>query len=134
MVGDTEDLANQKLTNGHQESWYCQCTACTTIQNKGCEHPSDCMKLANDLIETLPPKWNPTRLSNTAPSQTENEMSEWIPFSPLLPATETVKDIFHVFTEEDLSNKTVTNKKLEHGPNTMVATNGSTLSIGTTSA
>ncbi|KAF8236736.1 hypothetical protein L208DRAFT_1019235, partial [Tricholoma matsutake] len=61
-VGNAEDLAHHKIMNGHHESWYCDCAACTTIQNTGCEHPSDCIKLANDLIETLPPKWNPTRL------------------------------------------------------------------------
>ena len=30
-VGDIADLANQQLTDGHRESWYCECDACTII-------------------------------------------------------------------------------------------------------
>jgi hypothetical protein len=133
-VGNTEDLADHKLMNGHHKSWYCDCAACTTIRNTGCEHPSDCIKLANGLIETLPPKWNPTSLTNLAPNHTDNDSDEWIPFSPSLMTAETIKDIFRVFMEGDPSNEIIMNMEPEHGPSTCVATDGSTLGTGTTSA
>ena len=30
-VGDAQNFASNRLTNGHYESWYCRCIACITI-------------------------------------------------------------------------------------------------------
>jgi hypothetical protein len=76
-VGDAEDFASLKLTNGHCESWYCSCAACITIQNTGCESPSDCIQLANNLIETLPTKWNLAGLSDMTPWSQPYKQWRW---------------------------------------------------------
>ncbi|KAF8223050.1 hypothetical protein L208DRAFT_1173653, partial [Tricholoma matsutake] len=97
-VGDMEILAKSRLADGHQESWYCRCEPCTILQETGCEHPSACIKLANDLLETIPEKWNPMKLPNTA-NAAENQPDEWTTFSPSLVTARTIRDLFRIFTE-----------------------------------
>jgi hypothetical protein len=103
-------------------------------KHSGCESPSDCIRLANDLIETLPQKWNPAGLSDMTPNPANDEDDEWKPFLPSLMTAESVRDIFRVFTEGALPNEAIMNTEPEQGPSTIVATDGSTLNIGTTSA
>ncbi|KAF8236437.1 hypothetical protein L208DRAFT_1390951 [Tricholoma matsutake] len=119
-VSDTGKLANYQNTDGHQESWYCRCNACTTIWNTSCGHPLDCIKLAKNLLETLPPKWNPANIPHINPNAPENEPNEWVAFPPSLITATTIKDIFRL--------------SLHRRPSIMVATDRSTFDTGTTTA
>ena len=134
MVGNAEDFAKNKLTNGHCESWYCRCMACITIHSSGCECPSECIKLAGDLLETLPPRWNPGKLPTILTDGTNNTQEGWICFSPAPITAEMTKDIFRIFTKNELQHKAIANIKPEHGPSMMIATDGSAHNVGTTEA
>jgi len=90
------------------------------------------MRLAHKLLETLPPKWNPTKFQDIA-SNNEND-NEWIPFLPSLLTVETTKDLFQIFTEGESRKEAVANYVPEHGPSIIAATDGSTIETGLTNA
>lgn len=113
-ISTAGDTANYRLTNGHQDSWYCRCNACATIRDTG-----------------LPPRWNPAKIPIV--NAPENDTDDWITFLPSLVTAATIKDIFRVFTEGEQHGALV-NTEIEPGPRIMVATDGYTLDTGTTAA
>jgi len=90
------------------------------------------MRLAHELLKTLPPKWNPTKFQDIAPNN-END-NEWIPFLPSLLTAETTKDLFRIFTEGEPRKEAVANYVPEHGPSIIAATDGSAIETGLTNA
>ncbi|THU76664.1 hypothetical protein K435DRAFT_587658, partial [Dendrothele bispora CBS 962.96] len=64
-VGEAEDLAAPLMrVNGvqsqHRFNGHCECRDCTEIRElTDCEHPHHCMLRAEELLDTLPPKWDP---------------------------------------------------------------------------
>ena len=99
-----------------------------------CEHPSDCIRLANKLIETLPPKWNPCEPHNTTLANPDDGTKGWLPFSHTVLTAELVKDIFPIFTEGETSNEILTMTIAKPRQKTFVATDRSTQGVGTTTA
>ncbi|KAJ3748253.1 hypothetical protein EV360DRAFT_56961, partial [Lentinula raphanica] len=48
-------------TPRHSRRRNCRCTACETARHENhCEAPYRCFSKANQLLRTLPEKWNPT--------------------------------------------------------------------------
>ncbi|THU93739.1 hypothetical protein K435DRAFT_669691, partial [Dendrothele bispora CBS 962.96] len=64
-VGEAEGLAAPLIEmNGKQSSHrpnnQCNCRDCTEIREvTNCEHPHFCMVRSQELLDTLPPKWDP---------------------------------------------------------------------------
>jgi hypothetical protein len=94
----------------------------------------NCIRLANKLIETLPPKWNPREPHNTTPANPDDGTEGWLPFSHAALTAESIKDIFRIFMEGETSREILTMTIAEPGQETFVATNRSSQDVGTTTA
>jgi ribonuclease HI len=130
-VEDTIHLA--KLSENfdeekHTHSTECECEACMDIEiTTGCMSPVLCVRLAQLMIKTLPPKWtpsdNPTNNSKIMPTK-ENEAEaerileeedqlapqkeeSWTPFDRELITAKNLTDAFRVFTVGDEHNDAV---------------------------
>ena len=73
------------------------------------------MKLARDLLDTLSPRWKPQRLPTIAVDDNDGTQDGWICFPPALTTAETTKDIFRIFTENELEHETIPNIEPEPG-------------------
>ncbi|THU86863.1 hypothetical protein K435DRAFT_682856 [Dendrothele bispora CBS 962.96] len=142
-VGGAEDLAAALITiegrlNTHTSNDSCKCGGCTELrQNTGCEHPHTCMLLAQELLDTLPEKWDPRaeqpedqeyNLDNL-----QKEKDEEI-FNYHLTTAGNISDIFRVFTDLDHkpTNKAPTRLVKITNPRelSIVATDGSCVDNG----
>jgi ribonuclease HI len=130
-VGDTIHLT--KLSENfdeekHTHSSECECEACMNMETAtGCMSPALCIRLAQLMIKTLPPKWTPrdkpTENSIIMPTE-ENEAEaartleeegqvdpqkeeSWTPFDRELITAKNITDAFRVFTEGDEHNDAI---------------------------
>ncbi|KAJ3709506.1 hypothetical protein DFJ43DRAFT_1135264 [Lentinula guzmanii] len=99
-VGDTEKLARMKGTPRHNNRRDCRCTSCTELRSSAkCKAPNRCINRANQLLETLPQKWNPC---NRLPEDFEPHES-WHPGAE---KERTLSDAFRIFTDGRKCNTT----------------------------
>ncbi|THU98758.1 hypothetical protein K435DRAFT_617370, partial [Dendrothele bispora CBS 962.96] len=136
-VGEAEDLAAPLIrVNGiqlqHRFNGQCECRDCIEIQElTECEHPHHCMLRAQELLDTLPPKWDPRaeqpadyegNFTNFSVSQEENI------FDYRLTTAGDLSDLFRVFTDKD---HTPANETFVcNGELITVATDGSCINNG----
>ncbi|KAJ3978958.1 hypothetical protein F5890DRAFT_1422050 [Lentinula detonsa] len=59
-VGNMEHEAKKIHTIRHSRRRNCRCTECATARTLNCKSPYKCFSRANEIMKTLPPKWNPT--------------------------------------------------------------------------
>ncbi|THV02272.1 hypothetical protein K435DRAFT_653642, partial [Dendrothele bispora CBS 962.96] len=146
-VGEAEDLAAILVTvegrpNPHENNNHCRCSDCTNLREKmGCNHPNLCMLRAQDLLDTLPTKWDPHAEQpgdnepslTSLPSQKDEEI-----FDYRLSTSGNLSDIFRIFT--DPSHKPVNEvpirlfKVRNQIQQVTVATDGSCIDNGQTTA
>ncbi|KAF8059613.1 hypothetical protein FPV67DRAFT_1373029, partial [Lyophyllum atratum] len=99
-VGDAEKWAIRLTDSSHRVDPSCECPSCMQVEEDvGCLHPHDCCEKAKQLLQFLPPKWNPT----TAPNEEtrvpgDSNDSEWIVFQRGLVTSGPLADIFRIFT------------------------------------
>jgi hypothetical protein len=48
----------------HKRRKNCKCAQCKEMRATGCEHPNNCLLKAQEILDTLPRKWNPTLISS----------------------------------------------------------------------
>ncbi|THU75953.1 hypothetical protein K435DRAFT_595190, partial [Dendrothele bispora CBS 962.96] len=106
-VGEAEDMA--LILNGRQSQHKpridCRCGDCTQIKNHTqCDNPHKCILRARQLLDTLPPKWDPRSelpedyIRKPAP---EDFNDQWIPFNNQVTTEGNLSDIFRIFTDKD---------------------------------
>ncbi|THU77988.1 hypothetical protein K435DRAFT_597321, partial [Dendrothele bispora CBS 962.96] len=145
-VGEAEDLAavlpvaiiEGRLVNEHTNNDHCECRDCIELrQSINCEHPHTCMLRAQELLDTLPEKWDPRAeqpedheydLNNLQKERDEEN------FNYHLSTTGNISDIFRIFTDPDHKpiNKVPTRKVVIANPRelSVVATDGSCIDNG----
>jgi len=97
-VGDVERVASSLDDPAHVDNVNCLCEGCVDAgDEKGCENPPACFRRAKQLLDTIPPKWNPR--------------AGWVNNGQSLSSLERgmitaggLQDIFRVFTEGQTSN------------------------------
>ncbi|THU92022.1 hypothetical protein K435DRAFT_672931, partial [Dendrothele bispora CBS 962.96] len=148
-VGEAEDLAAPLIMiNGrqsrHRPNNQCNCRDCTEIRvTTNCDHPHLCMVRAQELLDTLPPKWDP-RVEQ--PEDVETDLTS-IPktreeeiFDYHLTTTGDLSDIFRIFTNKSHTpvNETyvrrVQTDSLDNEILAIAATDGSCIDNGQDSA
>ncbi|KIY46166.1 hypothetical protein FISHEDRAFT_29812, partial [Fistulina hepatica ATCC 64428] len=86
----------------------CACHQCCDARDAlGCKDPNKCFEKAKQVLDTLPPKWDPRASSAgeaemEAQPEGENENNvddSWITFKPCYATGEKVKEIFRIFTD-----------------------------------
>ncbi|KAJ8087270.1 hypothetical protein PM082_006100 [Marasmius tenuissimus] len=102
-TGDALNFAEIKLNEKHRRRDDCECTECTELWRQyGCIAPNGCINRAEELLNTLPPKWDPRE---TLPEDFENEKQQsendedWIMFRKEIVTAKAPKELFRVFTE-----------------------------------
>ncbi|PBK59856.1 hypothetical protein ARMSODRAFT_991040 [Armillaria solidipes] len=128
-TGDAQDIAEFLEDPNHEGSNDCECYICDTFrENIGCETPQKCMKRVNELLDMLPPKWDPRQLQ---PQDFEEETAEedgeehW-KFDKTLTTSGPLANIFRIFTEGDVCNETLDKRNHSAAPTTIrAATDGS---------
>ncbi|KAF5373439.1 hypothetical protein D9615_009490 [Tricholomella constricta] len=143
-VGDTETLANLLDIPEHQDHNECPCPGCADIKTRTrCEHPNECAEKANNLLNTLPPKWDPRRAPDTPPVVQEENMvplpqaeeEEWLTFKNNFANDGSLADIFRIFTSGTTEGALpVTLSQTDEGPILKVATDGSCFNNGSDDA
>ncbi|THU83636.1 hypothetical protein K435DRAFT_601877, partial [Dendrothele bispora CBS 962.96] len=137
-VGDAEDLAAVLPVVIIRGSDYCECQDCTELrQDVKCEHPHSCMLRAQELLDTLPEKWDPRAeqpedheydLDNLQKERDEEN------FNYHLSTTGNISDVFRIFTDPNHKpvNKVPTRKVATTNPRelSVVATDGSCIDNG----
>ncbi|KAG6894098.1 hypothetical protein C0992_007522 [Termitomyces sp. T32_za158] len=107
LVGEAESLARLLDTPGHRPTNECECRECNKVEeDTGCLTPHSCAKRAKELLDTLPPKWDPRRvhpaqISTENPRQRtpgEDEDPDWVPFEGRMVTTGNLAEVFQIFT------------------------------------
>jgi len=79
---------------GHCPSRQCQCASCTDSRaTTACMDPHACFQRARELLDQLPPKWDPR----------QPQPEDWENFNNTLTTKGTLADTFRVFTEGEIS-------------------------------
>ncbi|KAJ3976609.1 hypothetical protein EV361DRAFT_789870, partial [Lentinula raphanica] len=101
-VGDIETQAKKIWTPRHTRRRNCRCNACETARNENhCAAPYRCFSKANELLHTLPEKWNPT--ANLPEDSEPNELHQpetegGITFDHRITTHGSLADAFRIFT------------------------------------
>ncbi|KAK7037502.1 hypothetical protein VNI00_010994 [Paramarasmius palmivorus] len=103
-TGEAEDLAAiPTIAKDHLDTDECECTECNSIESTySCEHPNSCMKKASEMLNTLPPKWDPR---NDQPNDYEYDKAntnldqEWTHLEQRMTSAKEPKDLFRIFAE-----------------------------------
>ncbi|KIY73935.1 hypothetical protein CYLTODRAFT_472864, partial [Cylindrobasidium torrendii FP15055 ss-10] len=109
-VGEAQDLADKRETPNHKPNARCRCQSCREIrQETGCVCPWKCYRRARELIDCLPPKWNPySRIPEDyeyMPEISNEDKEEGIRlFDPRVTAKPGLKNAFRIFTEGPICN------------------------------
>ncbi|KAF5376091.1 hypothetical protein D9615_007753 [Tricholomella constricta] len=136
-VGNAEVIAEMLLDPHHQAHNECECTGCIHMDEiLGCKYPHACATRARDLLNTLPPKWDPrvvpdNLVENRTPDDEHDEDPDWIPFQRCLPTVDSLADVFRVFTEGDTTGALpVLEPPVDSENTTTIATDGSCFNNG----
>ncbi|THU86570.1 hypothetical protein K435DRAFT_613258, partial [Dendrothele bispora CBS 962.96] len=142
-VGEAEDLAAPLIRVNeaqlqHRSNNQCECRDCIEIQEiTDCEHPHHCMLRAQELLDTLPPKWDP-RAEQPADYESSFTSSSGLQgediFDYRLTTAGNLSDLFRVFTDKDHNpiNETFVRRVQPEGNEGLVtvATDGSCIDNG----
>ncbi|KAJ3832003.1 hypothetical protein F5878DRAFT_548785, partial [Lentinula raphanica] len=108
-VGDIETQAQKIRTPRHGRRRNCRCTACETARNEcHCEAPYRCFSKANELLRTLPEKWNPTSdlPEDHEPHELQPpEIEGGITFDHRITVHGSLADAFRIFTQGNTINR-----------------------------
>ncbi|KNZ82218.1 hypothetical protein J132_04178 [Termitomyces sp. J132] len=103
-VGEASELANILLNCGHVESDECECPGCMMLENtKGCLHPHLCVNRVNNMLNTLPSKWDPRaeqpddRINQMCSEHQDEDTSPVVCFNARLATEGSMADLFRIF-------------------------------------
>ncbi|KAJ7161823.1 hypothetical protein C8R43DRAFT_867293, partial [Mycena crocata] len=132
-VRDAERLADILNLVEHIPTDECECDACNeTEENMQCLTPHSCSVKAQELLDTLPPKWDPRAEMPEDYELPPDIDDEWTTFDRRITTFGSIKDVFRVFTEGEICN-TPPDMRLLCEPDLeplYVATDGSCLNNG----
>ncbi|KAF7419665.1 hypothetical protein PC9H_002257 [Pleurotus ostreatus] len=100
-------------------------------EHAGCDNPQACYKKAEELLETLPPKWDPRKIRETQAAEVNEE--DWHKFRTNRVSAMELKDIFRIFTSGEKSLISRDNPVAQGGQIELV-TDGSCKYMNTTEA
>ncbi len=138
-VGDFIAIANATDAAEHRPRADCKCRGCAHLRSEeGCKNPHRCSQRAQDLLSTLPSKWDPrTRQPEDYERRVAEELekealdSELIPFDRRITTHGNLGQAFRIFTEDgQVSNDSVPMQIDENGTETNIATDGSCIRNG----
>lgn len=108
-VQDLEVVIRRSDPN-HRTHHECPCAHCTRDRARRCRNPIKCIKVANELLTCVQPKWNPATSSpnynlNISPEQIpqdigENKGNSLIIFDPIFPSPASIEEGFRVFVTQ----------------------------------
>ncbi|KAF5376294.1 hypothetical protein D9615_008538 [Tricholomella constricta] len=135
-VGDAAQIVLLLEEQTHIRTTNCVCTGCTTQRTTVmCEHPHDCAKKAEALLNTLHEKWDPRRIpmpvEGPPEENPEDGEAEWSPLPDNMLTTGSLANIFRIFTQGEKSTglpRVIT--QVDEGPVLQVATDGSCFDNG----
>jgi ribonuclease HI/exonuclease III len=145
-VSEMNELANQTNEN-HQPRRNCNCNNCTTIRNTAkCKNPHKCQEMAQIIMQTLQPKWNPN--NNTPPNhlnltprrKARNKQAETTGEPILFDPNNSVDQIeegFRIFTKNEDENQDQENRannRPEGNQSITIYTDGSCTNTGQNNA
>ncbi len=139
-VGDLEKLASHLEEDRHTQCGRCSCMACLYARNElSCASPHKCFLKAKQLLDSLPPKWNP---STPLPSEIiipmedeeEDEQGGHASFfQPCLVTRGSLSDAFRIFIDSDECMEVYLHPELEETQprnKVVVYTDGSAMNNG----
>ncbi|KAJ3739259.1 hypothetical protein DFH05DRAFT_1407723, partial [Lentinula detonsa] len=107
-VGNMEHEAKKIHTIRHSRRRNCRCTECATARTLNCKSPYKCFSRANEIMKTLPPKWNPTVGPQNEDRMDQNQaLGEGIKFDYRITTEGTLADAFRIFTEGKTTNELI---------------------------
>ena len=139
-VGDAYTLS-KNANDTHRPRKDCTCPKCTEMKEHHCKNPHKCQKMAQKLINTITPIWNPEEnnpednLDLTPRRKKRNERAEMnnqaITFDPNVKLN-IKQDIFRVFTDPNIIITKTANRPAPTPPNNCITiyTDGSCLNNG----
>ena len=101
-IGQLKEMLDE-TPDEHRRTRFCTCWSCRTKARLGYTHPQRCLEMAEKLIETLAPVWQPTtpqpsaNNNGTAPPRTEESPTHSVLVSTTREATD-LKDSIRIFT------------------------------------
>ncbi|KAK7015250.1 hypothetical protein R3P38DRAFT_2543738, partial [Favolaschia claudopus] len=104
-VGDTRALAYKAGTRRHTNCIDCHCTACQlTRAITGCNHPNQCYHKAQEMINSLEDKWDPSipqpeDLEHLRQPADQGDEEDTVEFDPRVTTRGTLADVFRIFTD-----------------------------------
>ncbi|KAK0443026.1 uncharacterized protein EV420DRAFT_1233574, partial [Desarmillaria tabescens] len=139
LVSEAEEIADLLDDPNHNNSRrgeICQCYICIAMSdNLGCEKPNECMLRAKELLDTLPPKWDPRFMLPKDYEEAPKILEEGYKFDRRVTTTGDQANLFRIFTEGGVCNDL---PDLRIGPsNTAIitaVTDGSCIDNGTANA
>ncbi|KAE9390355.1 hypothetical protein BT96DRAFT_747437, partial [Gymnopus androsaceus JB14] len=93
-------LANVLQEEQHLPWDECECHYCMDVEETvGCKHPHTCFLQAKELLDTLPPKWDP-RSPNVEEVESEpTTHTDWKEIDSRLTTHGALQEAFKIFTE-----------------------------------
>ncbi|KAJ7269120.1 hypothetical protein C8J57DRAFT_976937, partial [Mycena rebaudengoi] len=71
----------------------------------GCMTPHSCFSKAKELLDTLPPKWDPRmQQPEDYEAPPEDDENGWTTFDRRITTTGSIKEAFRIFTEGEVCN------------------------------
>ncbi|OJT14670.1 Transposon TX1 uncharacterized 149 kDa protein [Trametes pubescens] len=135
-VGDCEKMAAHLQITGHQPTQRCTCRNCEDqVVSARCANPHRCFIRAKQLLDALPPKWDPRGVhpedyESEDVAGLERELDATV-FDRTVTTMGTLEDTFRIFTDAEPVCNDRLNTRLEAASMEMtVATDGSCLRNG----
>ncbi|KAF9018688.1 hypothetical protein BDZ89DRAFT_910079, partial [Hymenopellis radicata] len=107
LVGQAEEIASFLDDPNHKQnhSSSCSCHVCTAMrENLGCSKPNNCMVRAKELLDTLPPKWDPRFLLPEDYEEAPDAIQKGFEFDRRITLDGPATDIFRIFTQGKVCN------------------------------
>ncbi|KAI0641795.1 hypothetical protein C8Q79DRAFT_884404, partial [Trametes meyenii] len=141
-VGDFEKLAGLRAALSHSEKRGCACKECERlIVEERCASPRRCAKRAEEILDLLPPRWDPRREhpedyeeeSNTAEREAAPEGFEV--FDRRIMVQGDLGATFRIFTENRVPDKEILDMRVQNdGGDEVAAVDGSCVNNGDANA
>ncbi|KAJ3773360.1 hypothetical protein FB446DRAFT_837179, partial [Lentinula raphanica] len=104
-VGDLETEAQKICTARHSRRRNCRCVECVADRARRCNSPFKCYTRANEILRTLPPKWNPaTEQPEELRGELDGHQEDGATFDNRITVEGTLADAFRIFTEGTTTN------------------------------
>ncbi len=108
LVGEAEEISYLIDDPNHSCSKRgprCQCFICSAMsENLGCICPNACILRAKELMDTLPPKWDPRFMLPEDYEEAPQMLEEGYEFDRRITTHGKLADMFRIFTEEKTCN------------------------------